>query len=462
MQQRTIQHLLWRAGFGPTIQQLKKYQGQSRQKVVRDLLQQSNRYEAIDEIPKQLLDQMRMAKDQMMHGMMSSKKELRELSKQRNRAINLNWLGKMVNSSAQLREKMALFWHDHFACKEKNAYFTQLQINTLRKYALGNFGELLMAVAKDPAMLKFLNNRQNKKASPNENFARELLELFTLGIGNYTEKDIKEAARAFTGWNFDKEGKFVIRQFQHDDGRKTFMGRSGNFGGEDIIMILLDNQQTAYYITKKIYQYLVNEEADERIIQQLTKHFYQSNYNISSLIEKIFMADWFYTSKNIGSQIKSPIIYLAGLQRLFQINFPNPSALLRLQKALGQQLLEPPNVAGWTGGKAWIDSTTLTYRLGIPSLIFQEASTNIPNMAPRRMNKQERFQATFDARDYYQWLTKSSKTDMTDSIAQLLIQVDIGQEQKQVLDKYRLDGSTQTRINGYTLTLLSMPEYQLC
>jgi len=211
----------------------------------------------------------------------------------------------MVISDAQLREKMSFFWHGHFANREINIFFQQKLLDILRQNALGNFGTLLSEVSKTAAMLAFLNNQQNRKQSPNENFAREVMELFTLGRGNYTEKDIKEAARAFTGWGFDLGGEFVFRQQFHDTGNKTIFGKTGNFDGDDVIAMLLENRQTATYITNKIFKFFVNDNPDPAIVDKLSKDFYQSGYDIKKLMSAIFQSSWFYAPENTGVKIKS-------------------------------------------------------------------------------------------------------------------------------------------------------------
>ena len=193
-----------------------------------------------------------------------------------------------------------------------NSFFSQELLQIIRTNALGSFADMLKAVSKSPAMLQFLNNQQNKKSHPNENFAREVMELFTMGRGNYTENDVKEAARAFTGWAFNAQGQFVFRKNQHDDGNKTFLGKTGNFDGDDILNMLLEHKQTANYISKKIYRYFVNENIDDRNQQWLSGRFYSNNYNIAKLLEDIYTSDWFYDEKNIGIRIKSPVELLAG------------------------------------------------------------------------------------------------------------------------------------------------------
>src|SRR6185436_3434996 len=210
--------------------------------------------------------------------------------------------------------------------------------DVIRKNALGSFRDLLHEVSRSAAMLNFLNANQNKKDHPNENFAREVMELFTMGRGNYSENDIKEAARAFTGWGFNLHGEFVNRPFQHDNSSKTFLGKTGNFNGDDIINILLEQKQTAKFITNKIYRYFVNEKTDNHKVETLATGFYQSGYDIQKLLEDIYTSDWFYDEKNIGNKIKSPIELLVGIRRLLPMEFENEEVQLLFQRALGQIL----------------------------------------------------------------------------------------------------------------------------
>jgi uncharacterized protein (DUF1800 family) len=217
---RKIQHLLWRAGLGANIETVNHYAKMPLQDVVDDWFRLSETYSSMDVVVKW-------------------KKPFTKTKTIANNGVEKKqWYNKIIYDVGQLREKMVLFWHDHFACHNGNPPFRRLYVEHLRFNALGKFEDLLLAVSKDASMIRYLNNQQNKKDSPNENFAREILELFTIGIGNYTEKDIQEAARAFTGWASNGKGQFVFRKFQHDNGEKTFMGVTGNLGGEDIIKIL--------------------------------------------------------------------------------------------------------------------------------------------------------------------------------------------------------------------------------
>src|SRR5688572_27050055 len=241
--------------------------------------------------------------------------------------MNLQWQRLLVYSEDQVREKAALFWHDHFACFTPFAYMMQLHINKIREHSLGSFRDLLHLISKDPAMMVFLNNTQNRKNHPNENFAREVMELFTIGIGNYSEDDIKEAARAFTGWNYDEEGNFELREKAHDSGSKTFMGVTKNWEGEEIIDALLDNPKTAHRLASKIYAWFVNDKVNESRVKELGDFYFSNNYNTSLLLQKIFGSDWFYDKENIGTHIKSPIELFTGIRRTFVMDFKNEEVL---------------------------------------------------------------------------------------------------------------------------------------
>ena len=356
-------HLLWRAGFGAGINQFEDLNNKDIKALLNDLLREETfLYINYDTPDVEIIDYMNDKSPA------EKKKEIQRINREQNLELNLNFLDKMVNSKEQMKEKMAFFWHGHFASRVVNPRFNRQILNVIRKNALGNFRDLLFEVSQAPAMLNFLNNQQNKKDHPNENFAREVMELFTMGRGNYTEKDIREGARAFTGWGFDKEGNFRERKNLHDEGTKNFLGKTGNFTGSDVLNIILEQKTTAKFITTKIYKFFVNENVDENIVNKLSDNFYQSGYDIKKLMTEIFSSSWFYDKKNIGNRIKSPIELMAGMMRTLPMNIQNPENLIVYQKLLGQMLLYPPNVAGWPNGKSWIDSSTLMLRLQIPQI----------------------------------------------------------------------------------------------
>lgn len=309
--------------------------------------------------------------------------------------INYLWLMQMTEANHGFIEKMTLFWHGHFACRTvDNPYLTLEMNNLLRENALGNFKELLMAVSRSASMIAYLHLRQNRKGHPNEDFARELCELFTLGRDvDYTEQDVTEIARAFTGWTTDPYGKFMVRPNQHDEGQKTIFGKTGNFGGEDVINLILENRNCAKHIATKVYQFFVQEEINEHHINELTDVFYNSNYEISALMKHLFTAPWFYEAE--GKMIKSPIEFLVGLSKMFELKFPDKKAIVGIQHYLGQVLFDPPNVAGWAGGRQWIDASRLALRLRLGSLILNrgyvmdELSPELDEMLQKKVKKKD-------------------------------------------------------------------------
>ena len=376
------QHLLWRAGFGPAVEQLDDLAQFSPGEFYMALVKASSKKPVYINVADNYLEGLMMGIDQVGRVQQKEltpeeKKKVRQKNREGVRNLNIYWLNEMVNSSAQLREKMAFFWHGHFACRNLNVFYQQGLLDVIRRNALGDFGTLLKEVSRSAAMLFFLNNQQNRKGHPNENFAREVMELFTLGRGHYTENDVKEAARAFTGWAATAKGEFIFRKGQHDSGEKTVLGQTGNFEGDDVLDILLEQKQTARFITQKIYQFFVNDQPDIQKIEWLAERFYKSKYDISGLMEDIFTSDWFYEEKNIGTKIKSPVELLAGIQRMLPMKLENEEALIVLQRLLGQMLFYPPNVAGWPGGKTWIDSSTLMLRMRIPQLINDKDEMNM-------------------------------------------------------------------------------------
>ena len=474
------QHLLWRSAFGPMAENAASLDNISQKNLWALLVKTSEK-------PVQKIEVTKNPADEYMMGMTDPKeiqkkladpelrKKLREQSRDDLKTMNITWLNTMINSEAQLREKMSLFWHGHFACRIQNSFFQQELLHIVRSNALGSFADMLKAVSKSPAMLQFLNNQQNKKSHPNENFAREVMELFTMGRGNYTESDVKEAARAFTGWAFNPKGEFVFRQNQHDEGSKTFLGQTGNYNGDDILNILLENKQTANYISKKIYRYFVNENVDEVNQQWLSKRFYSNNYNIAKLLEDIYTSDWFYEEKNIGVKIKSPIELLAGVRRLLPMQLENDQSQLLFQRALGQILFYPPNVAGWPGGKSWIDSSSLMLRLRIPQILTANDVINImPKGDDDVMMGQMMEAATKKMKDAVKGGTavidwpavnkifeKTGREKLLEIIADTVLQTK-SQVSNTILDKYVNTENRENYIKSAVVNLMATPEYQLC
>ncbi len=286
--------------------------------------------------------------------------------------LNGLWLERMMESDKSLVEKMTLFWHGHFACRTINNPYHTIELNNiLRENALGDFGIMLLEVAQSSAMGKYLHLKENKKKSPNEDFARELCELFTLGRDvDYTETDVVNIARAFAGWSNDNNGNHYINERTRDTGEKTIFGKTGNFTGHDVVKIILANRNTAQFIVKKIYRFFVQENLTTAHINNCTDVFFESNYNIEVLMKYIFKSDWFYETE--GKIVKSPIGLFVGLGKMFNLKFPNHKSIKGIQHYLGHVLFNPPNVAGWPGGRQWIDASRLALRMRIGSIIINK------------------------------------------------------------------------------------------
>jgi hypothetical protein len=277
------------------------------------------------------------------------------------------WLERMVRTSRPLEEKMTLFWHGHFATNEeklRDYRKIKLQLETLRSGATGNFGDLLVAVAQDPAMLVYLDAAQNVKGAPNENFGREVMELFTMGVGNYTEDDIRAAARAFTGWGND-DLTFIIDADKHDAGIKNFLGSSGAFTGQDILRIILEQKQTAIHIATKLYRFFVREDVSPAFAQELGALLRDHGYEIAPFLTTIFLSQDFYSAPSVGTHIKSPTeLIVSTYRKLGLAALPGVPDPYSVGKTLGQVLLYPPTVAGWSQGRSWIT----------PGLLFERAN----------------------------------------------------------------------------------------
>jgi uncharacterized protein (DUF1800 family) len=409
-----------------------------------------------------------MAEGKMQELTKEQRAELRKQSREALKDLNLRWLDEMVHSEAQLREKMAFFWHGHFACREINIFYQQRLLDVIRTNALGNFGDLLREVSKSAAMLAFLNNQQNRKRQPNENFAREVMELFTLGRGNYAEKDIKEAARAFTGWGFDLGGNFVFRKQFHDEGEKTVLGKTGTLDGDDIIDILLQQEQTARYITAKIYRFFVNETPDPAMVEKLSKEFFQSGYDIKKLLSSIFLSPSFYEEKNRGVIIKSPVQLLVGLRRMLPMKFNNDEVQLLYQRLLGQVLFYPPNVAGWPGGRNWIDSSSLMYRLRLPRLLHDDeglvAKPKVDDdvmmgVADKTSKRTGVINVDIEWPVYVSAFSKTKREELLAHMAATLLPY--GTVDAAMLDRNADLSSREKYIQSVTIQLMSLPEYQL-
>jgi len=385
--------------------------------------------------------------------------------------LNVSWINQLGEPSATLREKMTLFWHDHFACRVRSAWLAQQQNNTLRQHALGNFRDLLFAVSKDPGMLQFLNNQQNKKDSPNENFAREVLELFTLGRGHYTEEDIKNSARAFTGWAFNPlSGVFVFREKTHDYGIKTFKGKTGRFSGEDILNIILEDKHTARFITEKIWRYFVSDEVmDNDVITTLADNFFQSGYQLDGLLGDLFSSSWFYDPRYVGGRIKSPVELLVGITSQTGGEFHDTQAPVFIQRALSQVLLFPPNVGGWPSGTGWIDSSSLMFRMSLPSVLLKNGETDMEAKDDGDVNNEpnaagsKRLGLTVDWKRLASFFTRHNTEETLEEIEDYLLAKSTTTTNRNIIRAQTGKSLNDPEfIQKAFIGYMSLPEYQLC
>jgi uncharacterized protein (DUF1800 family) len=284
------------------------------------------------------------------------------------------WVYVISHGGHPLREKLTLFWHNHFATSVAKVSLPALmfaQNCTLREHALGKFGPLLQAVSRDPAMLVYLDSNSNVKGRPNENYAREVMELFSLGVGNYAEKDIREAARAFTGWHTDGT-KYTFVSELHDDGPKTVLGRAGNLDGGDVVRIILDQPACARFLVRKLYAYLVSETPPpDALLEPLCDRFRKSDYDVAELVRTILASRLFYSDHAFRKRVKGPVEYVLGAVNAVYMRHPEdhpeyrpvpPAALIKPLTAMGQSLFAPPNVKGWPGGRTWLNTSTVLER----------------------------------------------------------------------------------------------------
>jgi uncharacterized protein (DUF1800 family) len=456
MKTKQLQHLFLRAGFGITPQLVNDLSKKNKKKVV-DFLFSTTTFQPLEIDLSELSIYTQEYQKNKTFSM-----EFQRKSNEKIREYNKIWIERLANSDTLLREKMTLFWANHFVCKNQNIYFVQQYNNTLRKNALGNFGDFVKEISKEPAMLNYLNSRQNRKKQPNENFARELMELFTLGVGNYSENDVKESARAFTGYSYNFDGAFTIAKYHHDDDLKTFFDETGNFSGDDIINIILKQEQCARFICEKIYGFFVNDQVNEKHVDELTAVFYE-DYNIEKLMKFLFLKDWFYDAENIGTKIKSPIELLVGMQKMVPFSFQNTKDVQKIQRLLGQVLLDPPNVAGWKGGRNWIDSNTIILRLKLPSILLSNAEISIKEKGEfedsfdkyhaSNKNQKDFAKVTVDW-DFFEDSFKNISFDQMKSLF-LITAPNEGTETY-------LDHLSKSSKKEFCIQLMSLPEYQIC
>ncbi len=402
-------HLLARTGFGATPAEIEMFQALDYTAAVDRLLGKFRPLPTtaspawVNEPPQPRQQQAQPDADKDKVGAETRAQAQQEAQRRRQeqgRELSNWWVEEMLVTDQPLVERMTLFWHNHFTSSiQKVRYVPAMyrQNALFRREAFGNFATLLREVARDPAMLIYLDGVRSVARQPNENFARELLELFTLGEGRYSEADIRNAARAFTGWSIDREtGRFVNRTQSHDDGEKAFLGQTGRFGGDDILNILLAQPRTAETIVEKLWREFVSMKPDPAEVKRLAGLFRSGGYEMKPLLRALFLSSAFRDPANRASLIKSPVDLIVGTVRVLGLPVAEKTQLVRMMGGLGQIPFNPPNVKGWPGGESWITSHTLLLRQQYLRRIVEATTVSAMEggnmMAPapnRRMDRRE-------------------------------------------------------------------------
>ena len=357
-------HLLNRAGFGATDAEIRDYAPLERLEAVERLLAGARREASIQ--PPAFVNEPFVPFYRVRQMSAEERAAAQRHIVQQGLELRAWWLREMLLTPSPLTERMTLFWHNHFATSQQKVRSTQLMYRQnvlLRREALGNFATLLHEVGKDPAMLIYLDNAGSRRQAPNENFAREVMELFTLGEGNYGERDVKEAARAFTGWSLERDtGTFIDRRAWHDYGDKTILGKTGRLDGDDVLDILLARPEAAQFIAAKVWREFVSPNPEPREVKRWAAVFREARYEVKPLLRVALTSNAFWSTDHRAALIKSPVDLVVGTLRTFDIHPFDLRPAVFACAALGQNPFSPPNVKGWPGGQAWINSATLLGR----------------------------------------------------------------------------------------------------
>ncbi len=355
-------HLLRRAGFGHRPGDLEKLLGVPYTLAMATVLQ--GRLPGREIPPPSWVDEEPLPPERARNLTREERRVRMQTARRRVTELQAWWLQRMIEGRDPLREKMVLFFHSHLfptsAQKVKNPRLLYLQNELLRKHAFGSFGDLLRGIARDPAMLVYLDGRRNRKGKPNENFARELMELFTVGIGHYSENDVHEAARAFTGWTFRGDEFFIARRL-HDDGKKEFLGRKGDFDGDDILEILLEQPATAERLAGKLVGFFVADDPDPALVRALAGRLRTSGYDLGDALGVLLRSRAFYAPESRHARVRGPVELVVGAVRALDAEVP-PPVLVKATRSMGQSLFHAPSVKGWDGGLRWVDASALFAR----------------------------------------------------------------------------------------------------
>jgi len=477
----TAAHLLNRAGFGGSPAEIEQLLKLGPEKAVAHLVDFEKQTDPTPDPDWAKYDPDRATRFQAMRQASEEERRMKQREDQRLQREHITelrgwWLQRMAKGPRPLQEKMVLFWHGHFATsteKVREAYLMWRQNELFRRMAVGNWRELLIEIGRDPAMMIYLDQAQSRKQHPNENFAREVMELFALGEGHYTEKDISEGARALTGWTLDQSRqRFEYRPFIHDDGEKTIFGKTGNFDGEDFLNAVATHPQSTRFITAKLWNYFAGKMPSETLAASLSDVFQKSGSNFKPLLHAMFRSEEFYAAHVIRSQVKSPVQWLVGTVRMLECELPPALMCWGLTRNLGQDLFAPPNVKGWDGGLTWITTNNLLTRYNEAAALVQGDVSMVAgvNLAPNpnaarmiadRLSRQR--VAPVDVDKLFTAKERGNKTELIAALEKRLLQSPMKEKQKAALREYlesqgELDAGD---IRGAIRLVMSTPEFQL-
>ncbi|MEM7227552.1 MAG: DUF1800 domain-containing protein [Planctomycetota bacterium] len=483
-------HLLNRAGFGATPSQVRAIHAMGLRGAVdyivdfedhRDLPVDDDRFDSDIMRPltpdeRQAQRRARQSGDEAALEQFRRERQQRQgLDRQQLRDMQAWWLERMVRTARPLEEKMTLFWHGHFATGYRaieDSYHMLMQNQMFRRNAVGNFGALARGIIRDPAMLEYLNNNQNRRQQPNENLARELMELFTMGEGNiYTEDDIKQGARALTGYTF-QDDEFIFRERMHDSGAKNILGKIGPWDGDDFVDIILTKRVVSEYMCWKLYRYFVNDlpgtpdKATQQFIVRLAKQMRDTKYELRPVLKTLFRSEHFYDDRNVASLVKNPIQLMVQAIRTLGTPPRNYRTLIQVADRMGQHLFMPPSVKGWDGGRAWINTSTLFTRQNAMVMLL----TGQPLDGRQRRNRRENTSIEpYDPMHLIAHLEAASGSADVADVVPYLLRFLMGRtpHESRIATCHEFMQTHDNRITPATLTgllllMTAMPEYQLC
>jgi uncharacterized protein (DUF1800 family) len=475
-------HLLERAGFGGSARQIQALVAMGPIRAVEHLVDDRNVGET--DLPEAPIDpdvmrpltpaeraayrKARRSRDEKTLARFQAERMARQKQDRKQlRDLRSWWFDRMVRTTRPLREKLVLLWHGHFAVSYRgceDAYLLFKQNQFFRDHANGSFADLVAGIVRDPAMIVFLNNDRNRKGAPNENLARELMELFTLGVGNYTEQDIRQGARALTGYT-RRDNDFYFAKNQHDAGTKVILGKRGPFDGDTFARICLTRPACTRFVAFKLYKHFVADVDDyddldpvqQHVVRGLARELRLNRYALKPVLRKLLLSEHFYSDPVRGAKIKSPVELAVGMLRVLQTPTRDRRVLASALRMMGQELFNPPNVAGWPGGRAWINTSTLFIR--------QNLATYLITGKPPAGTGWSRKDIDYDATKLIAAIDRPAPAGVVDHLADLLLGDGVTNARKKQLVRFIADHDD--RLTNDTLIALlclitALPEFQLC